>query len=175
MIKLHEFLLTFFYCGKSPKAPGTVGSFASVILWFFVAKWFFDQEISLTNQNIFWGIFLTLSFIYGCIASPIYTKQFDESDHQTIVLDEVVGQILALQITFSLIRENYFSQPFLIIIHSLICFALFRFFDIKKPSIIGLADQNFKNGFGVMFDDLLSGIAAALVGVILIISFKTFS
>ena len=39
-----------------------------------------------------------------------------------------------------------------------VAFALFRAFDILKPFPIGLADRKFKNGFGVMFDDLLAAI-----------------
>ncbi len=168
MLKLHEFFLTFFYFGKAPKAPGTVGSFASTLFWFFVTSCFFNQGFSIELQNIFWASFLILSFIYGCIASPIYAKQFGQIDHQTIVLDETVGQIFALQVTFSLIHQIYFSQTFLIIAHLTFCFVSFRFFDIKKPSLIGYADRHFKNGFGVMFDDLICGIVTALIGALII-------
>lgn len=162
MLKVHEILLTFFYCGKIKKAPGTFGSFMALVFWLALAKLFHDWQISILLQNIFWGIFLTASFIYGCVASPIYTKQFDESDHQTIVLDEVVGQILPLQFVFSFLYHDYFSHPTMMSAHLFFCFVLFRFLDIKKPLFIGFADRNFKNGFGVMFDDLLCGIVVAL-------------
>jgi len=168
MLKFHEFLLTFFYCGKSKKAPGTVGSFASLVLWFFLTKFFFTQEISIEAQNIFWGIFLISAFIYGCYASPIYAKKFGQIDHGSIVIDEVVGQILALHLTFLLLRENYFSDNFLIILHLLLCFISFRFFDIVKPSFIGYCDRHFKNGFGVMFDDLVCGLVSAAIGALII-------
>lgn len=167
MLKLHELLLTFFYSGKARKAPGTFGSFVSLLFWFLLTTCFFNNDISLVSQNIFWGIFLITAFIYGCLASPIYAKQFGQIDHQSIVLDETVGQILALQITFSLLHKIYFSQPLLITCHLIFCFISFRFFDIKKPSFIGYADRNFKNGFGVMFDDLLCGVVTALLGSIL--------
>ena len=171
MLKLHELLLTFFYCGKVKKAPGTVGSFVSVLFWIFFTKIFSDQQIAIEIQNIFWGFFLIITFIYGCLATPIYTQQFGQVDHQTIVLDEVVGQILALQFTFFLLWENYFSHPALIASHLIFCFASFRFFDIKKPSFIGYCDRNFKSGFGVMFDDLLCGIITALIGAAAILSY----
>jgi phosphatidylglycerophosphatase A len=169
MLKIHELFLTFFYFGKSKKAPGTVGSFASLALWFFVAKYFSTNEFSLNFQNIFWGIFLIAAFIYGCYASPIYAKKFGQIDHGSIVLDEVVGQILPLQITFLLLREHYFSDNFLIIFHLSFCFVSFRFFDIVKPSFIGYCDRHFKNGFGVMFDDLVCGIVVASIGAALIL------
>ena len=168
MSNLHEIFLTFFYCGKAKKAPGTVGSFASVIFWLFLTKIFFDQNISLETQNIFWGIFLTVAFFYGCYASPIYAKKFGQIDHGSIVLDEVVGQILALQFTFFLLHENYFSEPKLIATHLFLCFIFFRFFDIVKPSFIGYCDRHFKNGFGVMFDDLVCGIMTAAIGFAII-------
>jgi len=161
---MHEFLLTFFYFGKSKKAPGTVGSIASLVFWFFTAQYFFTHEFSIQTQNIFWGVFLTVSFIYGCLASPIYAKKLGKSDPGSIVLDEVVGQILALQTTFLLLQENYFFQPKTILLHLTFCFLSFRFFDIVKPSFIGFCDRNFKNGFGVMFDDLICGIVTALIG-----------
>lgn len=172
MLKIHELFLTFFYSGKVKKAPGTFGSFTSLLFWFFLTLFFFNHQVSLQSQNIFWGIFLVATFIYGCIASPIYAKQFGQIDHQTIVLDETVGQIIALQITFSLLYESYFSQPLLIVLHLLFCFVLFRFFDIKKPSFIGYCDRNFKNGFGVMFDDLICGIIVSLLGAFLIFFVK---
>lgn len=172
MLKLHELLLTFFYFGKAKKAPGTVGSLASLFFWFFLTCYFFNNEIPLIAQNIFWVIFLTITFIYGCIASPIYAKQFKQIDHQTIVIDETVGQIIALQVTFSMIYPIYFLHLPLIAAHLIFCFTAFRFFDIKKPLFIGYCDRHFKNGFGVMFDDLLCGIITAIIGAALL-SFLT--
>ena len=168
MQKLHEIFLTFFYLGKVKKAPGTFGSFGALVFWFFLSKFFYQQNFSLLWQNIFWGIFLLVAFIYGSLATKYYTKKFAETDHQSIVLDEVIGQIFALQATFCLIANFYFSQNLTIISHLLFCFISFRFFDIKKPSFIGYCDRNLKSGFGVMFDDLLCGIVTALIGFLLI-------
>ncbi len=166
MLKAHEIFLTFFFVGKIKKAPGTFGSLASLIVWIVLTKIFLSYEISFLIQNIFWVIFLTSAFIYGCLASTSYAKQFGQIDHPTIVIDEVVGQILALQLSFSYLRESYFSQTNLIILHLFLCFVLFRFFDIKKPSFIGYADRHFKNGFGVMFDDLLCGVISGFLTLI---------
>ena len=41
------------------------------------------------------------------------------------------------------------------------------FFDIKKPSIIGVCDRKLKNSFGVMFDDILCGIVAGVITLII--------
>ena len=166
---MNEFLLTFCFSGKAKKAPGTFGSLASIIFWLAISYIFFAKNINIETQNIFWLIFLSAAFIYGSIASPAYAKQFGEIDHGSIVLDEVVGQIIALQMSFVLFYQNYFWQAKLVVIHLFLSFILFRYFDIKKPLFIGYFDRKFKNGFGVMFDDLVSGIIA---GIITIIFFK---
>ena len=83
-------------------------------------------------------------------------------------MDEVVGQIIALQISINAIGENYFSQPELIILHLFLSLIFFRFFDIKKPSIIGIVDQKMKTSFGVMFDDILSGIIAGCLTLLVL-------
>jgi phosphatidylglycerophosphatase A len=169
---MREFILTFFYSGKAKKAPGTCGSLASIIFWLIIFYFFTSQNIDILWQNIFWTIFLIVGFFYGMIASPKYAKQFGEIDHQSIVLDEVVGQILTLQTTILLLGDiNYFSEPKTLLTHITLCFVLFRYFDIKKPLFIGYCDRTFKNGFGVMFDDLVSGILAAAVVAVLIVVF----
>ncbi len=164
MINISELLLTFFYSGKAKKAPGTFGSAAALMFWFCLNWIFFKTEVSLLNQNIFWGFFLFSIFFYGCFAIKNYAKKVGEIDHSSIVLDEVVGQILPLQITFNLIVTDYFFKNDLIAKHLLFCFILFRLLDIKKPLLIGWCDRNLKNGFGVMFDDLLCGIFTTLLG-----------
>lgn len=166
MQNLHGFFLTFFYFGNSKKAPGTIGSSLAVALWFLITSYFFASETSILTQNIFWLIFLTILFFYGAYASPIYCKQFNKHDHQSIILDEVVGQIIALQISYLYVFNGYFGNIALISYHLIGCFLTFRFFDIVKPSIIGKLDKNLKNGFGVMLDDLLSGIVASITVII---------
>lgn len=165
---MREFILTFCYSGLAKKAPGTVGSLLSLVLWFLIAKLFALQEISLIYQNIFWAIFLVFGFFYGVFSSEAYSKKFGQIDHSSITLDEAVGQILALQISFNLIIDNYFLQNDLILKHLLISFVLFRFLDIRKPLFIGWCDRNLKNGFGVMFDDLLCGLIAGIALIIII-------
>jgi len=164
---MREILLTFFYSGKAKKAPGTFGSLATILFWIIITSIFAKLEIALFIQNIFWIIFLTLAFFYGMLNSEGYAAKFGEIDHPSIVLDEVVGQIIALQIGFIFYYKNYFSLKFASL-HILIAFVLFRFLDIKKPLFIGYFDRNLKNGFGVMFDDLVSGIIAGIATIFIL-------
>jgi phosphatidylglycerophosphatase A len=154
----NKIFLTFFGCGNSPKAQGTVGSFAAVLFWFCLSYFFFKKEISIFSQTIFWTVFLSTILTYATFSIKHYTSQFKEIDHKSIVLDEVLGQIFALQSTFIFIANDYFFNKEKIILHLLFCFILFRILDIKKPFFIGTIDRKMKNGFGVMFDDLICGI-----------------
>lgn len=164
---MREILLTFFYSGKAKKAPGTCGSIATVFLWIIATCIFSKLEIALYVQNIFWIIFLVSAFLYGILNSEIYAAQFGEIDHPSIVLDEVVGQIIALHIGFIFYYDDYFVTNFALA-HILISFILFRFLDIKKPLFIGYFDRNLKNGFGVMFDDLVSGVIAGIATIFIL-------
>jgi len=42
-------------------------------------------------------------------------------------------------------------------------FVLFRAFDVIKPWPIGWCDRRVHSGFGIMLDDLLAGVMAAVV------------
>ena len=77
-------------------------------------------------------------------------KGCDEQDPPSIVIDEVVGMWISC----------IFINNDLIMI--LVAFSLFRLFDIFKPFPIGLVDRNFKNAFGIIFDDILAGIYCIL-------------
>jgi len=166
MLKLHELLLTFFYFGNVRKAPGTIGSILAVTLWFLLSSFFHAKDYSLLFQNLFWFSFIVAGIFYGTYAIPIYGKSVDNIDHKSIVFDEVVGQILALQISFSILFDDYFNDYAFIIFHLLSSFVFFRFFDIAKPSLIGKIDRELKNGIGVMMDDIFAGIMAAYVVII---------
>jgi phosphatidylglycerophosphatase A len=71
-----------------------------------------------------------------------------------------------LQIAYLFIGNDYFQNVSFVFYHLISCFLTFRFFDIYKPSIIGTLDKNLTNGFGVMLDDVLSGIVSGLIVII---------
>lgn len=190
MFKFCEFILTFGYLGKAKKAPGTFGSIGGLLFWLIFTKLFFTQNFSIFFQNFLWVLIVTIMTIFAIKKINFYTENFSkkikkiplknrdkilEIDNQTIVLDEVVGQIIALQISLNFIGENYFTQPKIIIIHLFLSLILFRFFDIKKPWIIGIIDRKMKNAFGVMFDDILSGIIAGCLSLLILSYFIIFS
>jgi len=187
MFKFCEFILTFGYLGNTKKAPGTFGSIGGLLFWLIITKLFFTQNFSIFFQNFLWLLIVTIMTIFAVKKINFYVKNIklntkltqanksQEVDNQTIVLDEVVGQIIALQISLNFIGENYFLQPKIIIIHLFLSLILFRFFDIKKPWIIGIIDRKMKNPFGVMFDDILCGIVAGCLSMLILNYFIIFS
>ena len=168
---MHGILITFFGCGKIKRAPGTVASFATVVLWFGFSSLFNKLEIfTPLSEMFFWLIISTLLFVYGLIFIPLYEKYLNSHDHPSIVIDEVVGQLVALCLTYPFVKKYYFDNTLflnqlIMMGHIILSFTLFRFLDIAKPLFIGWIDRNVKGSFGVMLDDLACGLIAAAVNI----------
>jgi len=135
----------FFGSGKSPKAPGTMGSLASLLIWIPIVMW----ETSL----VFRLIAIILIFVLGTFAIYQSKSLYADvnSDPKEIVIDEVCGQGIALL----LCPPNLW--------YIMAGFVFFRIFDILKPWPIGLIDRNIKGPLGIMLDDILAGVFAAIV------------
>jgi phosphatidylglycerophosphatase A len=158
MKKLAEFISTLFYFGNSPVAPGTIGSLAALII-IFPLVWV--PSISLC-------FFATvLATTLGFIFIPFYL-QGKTDDLQEIVIDEAAGLYLTILLAMIVskllqIKPNYY-------ILFILCFILFRLFDITKPSVIGYFDRTLKGAVGIMMDDLIAGIFAGVsMGTMLLI------
>ncbi len=136
-----------FGTGLAPKAPGTVGTLLGLPLFWAIVSLAPDRP----NQIIL----LIAAFLFGIWACARAGRALGVPDHGGIVWDEIVAFALVL----------LFTPPAWAWVT--IAFALFRLFDILKPWPIRLADTHLKNGFGVMFDDLLAALyaIAALKGL----------
>lgn len=144
-MNFRRFFLTVGYSGLSPKAPGTVGSFVSLILGIFLLDFLHSSSLFL------------LSLLITVIAIKqidIYEKEIGIHDSSEIVIDELAGMWIALSIC-GINSENIF-------ILAPLAFIFFRIFDIWKPSIIGKIDKDVKGGLGVMGDDVIAGIFAGI-------------
>ena len=139
---LHFLIATWFGAGRSPKAPGTVGSLAALpFAWLLVAA---TGAIGLL-------IATALVFAIGVWASAHHARTLGSGDPGEIVVDEVVGQWIAV-----------LALPLDPLAYA-VAFVTFRVFDIAKPWPIRLADEKLKGGFGIMADDVLAGLAALAV------------
>ncbi len=135
-MKISEWIATCFKVGYLPLAPGTWGSVFAILLW-----WAF-----LKNVNIYiFGILIIFSFLIGIVTSNIVIDQRGDADPSYIIIDELVGQWLALLF----IPQEYF--------YIVISFISFRFFDIIKPWPISLIEK-LPKGLGVMSDDFIAGL-----------------
>ncbi len=157
---INWFFITFGYSGLAPKAPGTAGSFAALIIGVILLMYLDAQTLFL------------LSILITLIAIKEINKYEEKSgihDDKRIVIDEVVGMWLALSIApaISIDSAHIFEWQNGFLIQAFLSFLLFRYFDIKKPSIIGRIDREAKGGVGVMFDDVLAGVAAGISSALL--------
>jgi phosphatidylglycerophosphatase A len=144
-LNLRKFFLTVGFSGLSPKAPGTVGSFVSLIIGLFLLEFLHVSTLFL------------LSLLITVIAIKqidIYEKEVGMHDGKEIVIDELAGMWITLSIC-GINSEN-------MIIMAVLGFLYFRLFDIWKPSIIGRIDRDVKGGLGVMGDDVVAGLAAGI-------------
>ena len=145
-----------FAVGRSKYAPGTVASFITSLIFIF----FYNFQINI----LFLIIGVCLIFIYSVYAIDLFKNSFTEIDAREIVIDEFIGQAIPILTIY-----NFFEQQDVgyFIIYTFVSFILFRFFDIIKPYPINIIDKNMKNGFGVMLDDVIAGIYASLLLLIL--------
>ena len=126
--------------GKLKYAPGTIASLFTCIIFFYLNKYFQIEILILVFFTVF---FLSLLSIQN------YIKLYGDKDHPSIVIDDFLGQYVALFSIPLFELENNF-------INICIIFLLFRFFDISK---IGLKSiEKMPGAYGILFDDILGGI-----------------
>jgi phosphatidylglycerophosphatase A len=140
-INLNTMFVSVLGIGFIPIASGTFGSLAGLMIGYL---------LNLLSYNLFF-LFIPTLFILGVIASNTYQKLTGEKDSSVIVIDEVVGQLIAMMF----VMDN--------IVLVFISFIIFRIFDILKPWPASYADKKMSGGFGVMLDDVFAGIYAAIL------------
>ena len=144
-MNFRKFFLTVGFSGLSPKAPGTVGSFVSLIIGLFLLEFLHVSTLFLL------ALLITVIAIKQI---DIYEKEVGMHDGKEIVIDELAGMWITLAICGINSSNVLFMAP--------IAFIFFRLFDIWKPSFIGKIDRDVKGGLGVMGDDVLAGVAAGI-------------
>lgn len=124
-----------FGAGLSPLAPGTAGTLLAWLLGWLLggvaAPWFIVALAAVL-------------FAIGVWACDVTGRRLGVSDHGAMVWDEMVAFLLVLAVVP---RELAWQAG---------AFLLFRLFDIVKPPPIRWLERRFRNGFGVMLDDLVA-------------------
>lgn len=145
-----HFLAFGFGSGLAPKAPGTFGTLAAIPVW------------ALLLPLPLWGYLLATAVVIavGPWLCGRTSRDLGVHDHGGIVWDEIAGFLITMIAV----------PPTLL--NLVLGFALFRFFDVLKPWPIGWLDRRIEGGWGIMVDDLVAGVYAALVlwGILALIS-----
>jgi len=156
--KFGKALLTMFGIGYFKYAPGTIASFITCLTFYLLWSLF-----GIRNLFFPFMFFTIIIFIYSTI---LIDKFYKGDDAKEIVIDEFIGQSIPLlsminiNLKLKLITTPFTDYPTEVWIF--LSFVLFRFFDILKPFPINLIDKKIKNGFGVILDDIVAGIFAAI-------------
>ncbi|MCO6523436.1 MAG: phosphatidylglycerophosphatase A [Candidatus Schmidhempelia sp.] len=132
--------------GLIPKSPGTMGSIASIIIWYLFN--------ALTP--IYYWLVIAVAFIVGCWICHKTAEDMGVDDPGSIVWDEFIG----MWITLFFIPEHSWQWI-------LVAFLAFRCFDIFKPWPIRWFDRQVKGGIGIMLDDVIAAVFAVVIVVIL--------
>lgn len=134
------FLAFGFGSGLSPKAPGTAGTVVALPLAWFAAA----------AGQVAFGVLTVVVSLVGIWICGEAARRLDTHDHPGIVWDEFAGLFVTL-VAFSPRWQEW-----------LLGFVFFRFFDIVKPWPIRELDHSIPGGLGIMLDDIIAGLFAAL-------------
>lgn len=138
-------LATGFGSGLAPFAPGTFGTLAAIPIYL---------------MFVYGPLWLFIGFtILTCLVGPKICGQAADDigvhDHKAIVWDEFAGFF----ITMCFVPFSWLNV--------LLGFVLFRFFDIVKPWPISYLDKKVHGGLGIMIDDIVAGLFAGLVLILI--------
>ena len=151
--KFNSIFVTMFYLGRIGFLPGTFGSLATVIFLFVCF------HILNISSNIIL-IILVIAFAYSFIAIKNYTENNENKDPGEIIIDEFIGQSIPIYL-YEISHGTVKTMDQAVIIY-IVCFILFRFFDILKPFPVSYFDKKHKNSFGVVMDDVCAGLYVVL-------------
>ena len=140
-LKISEIIGTVFYVGRSPFAPGTMGSLIALLAWFILKPLIIDPLFLLITGGL---------FFIGIAVATILIEAWNEKDPKEIVIDEWVGMWISLYLVPHTILWGF------------VAFLFFRLFDILKPGPVQMMDD-MDDSIGVMMDDVVAGILACLV------------
>ncbi|WP_333678015.1 phosphatidylglycerophosphatase A [Dyella sp.] len=130
-----------FGSGLAPLAQGTFGSLAAILPWLLL------RQLSVP-LNV---LVIVMGFAIGVWACDVAGRALGVDDHRSLVWDEFIGQWIAL---LPALLAPWWAVA--------LGFVLFRLFDVWKPWPIRYLDKHLKGGFGVMVDDVIAGVFAAV-------------
>lgn len=138
-------IATFFGVGRLKPGPGTWGSAAAVLAWAAVSRSLPPSSRTATALAL-----AVLTAGVGVPAATRVSRAWGKKDPQSVVIDEVAGQWIAL-IGVPLAWKTFLTS-----------FILFRAFDIVKPPPVRQLEK-LPEGAGIVLDDVAAGICSLVV------------
>ncbi|MFX0135525.1 MAG: phosphatidylglycerophosphatase A [Candidatus Hodarchaeota archaeon] len=139
-----------FGLGLAPIAPGTCGALLGIIIHILVAIYIVNIKIQIFALVFF----LIIIIIANHLLTPWAVKYWKSDDPSHFVLDEIAGYLIVPILFF------YHGELWKIVLCG---FLLFRIFDIIKLPGARQIDKKMKNSWGIILDDLVSGVYAVSV------------
>ncbi|MDU0810890.1 MAG: phosphatidylglycerophosphatase A [Burkholderia sp.] len=131
--------------GLVPFMSGTFGTMLGWLIFIVLNRYLYLTKLK-------WLGLILVAFISGIYMTNFTAKEIGKVDPNSVIFDEIVSICLVL----SFITPKTFIGQFF-------AFILFRFFDVMKPKPICYFDRNLKDGFGIMFDDLIAALMTLLI------------
>ena len=153
MKKFSKLFVSIFFIGYIKFAPGTWGTLVSLLIMYIVYSILSLPLIILTL------LFIFLFFIANYLIN-YFSLTTNSYDSKYIVIDEFLGVF----IIFLFYDKIFFNND--ITTYTLI-FIFFRFFDILKIFPANYIDKHYKNGYGVIIDDIIAGLYTVITLIIL--------
>lgn len=147
MIKFAAIVATWFGCGYAPKAPGTAGSLAALVIAILLHRL---PPLERLSPWTFAALALVL-FAPAVWAAGVTARSTGLKDPQIVVVDEVIGMWIALAGAAAYSLKAWLAA-----------FVLFRLFDMWKPFPVRQL-EHLPGGWGIVADDVMAGVYAALV------------
>ena len=135
-------IATWFGCGYAPKAPGTAGSLAGLLI-----------AMALNYMGYGRGMLLALTAILmapGIWSASVVARETNTTDPHIVVVDEVIGQWITLAGAATFNWKTWIAA-----------FALFRVLDVWKPAPARQLEI-LPGGWGIVADDVMAGLYGAL-------------
>tara|TARA_Y100000816_G_scaffold137004_1_gene96933 strand:+ start:16 stop:510 length:495 start_codon:yes stop_codon:yes gene_type:complete len=147
--KINYLFVTMIGIGSLSRIPGSIASLTTTIILFIFFNFFnFSPNLIL--------FFVILIFFVSIYAINKFIEDKDNKDPKEVVIDELIGQ--SIPICLYEVAHTQPKEVNEVLTTYFLMFILFRVFDITKPYPVSYYDKNFKNGFGVIMDDVCAGL-----------------
>jgi phosphatidylglycerophosphatase A len=141
--------------GRLPLAPGTWGSIPPTII--FACLCLLGASVAITS--LIMAALTVLGSIICIKFARVAIEATQKNDPSEVVADEFAGQALTFVCVPFLLKN---PSPAQIWTATAVGFLFFRLFDITKPWPVKNLEK-YKNGLGILLDDLMAGIYAGLL------------